>query len=82
MSEIITHYTGGDAFTQILLNQSIRFGDLTCVNDYNESKHGLSEMIEKMKFSELEGVDKDKGIEMENKMNILLIFMLFREFKC
>ena len=72
MSEVITHYTGGDAFTQILLNQSIRFGDLTCMNDYSESKHGLSEMVEKMKFSELEGVDKDKGMEMENEMKKLI----------
>lgn len=68
MSEIITHYTGGEAFTQILLNHSIRFGDITCMNDYNETKHGVAEVFEQIRFSELDGIDRNVAIKMEENM--------------
>lgn len=65
MSNIINHYTSGDVFTSILLSKTIRFGDITCMNDYDESKFGINQWFEGIRLSNIEGIDEKVANEID-----------------
>lgn len=48
MANTIYHYTHGDALCSIVKNRTIRFGDIRCMNDYNEQKLQINQIYHDM----------------------------------